>query len=578
MNEQALAAGGSIHPLTGDPRTPRTAKPRIELNEAMAKFLAQRNGGRRINATYDAARDSDDFKNYWANADNFDADSANSQPVRQKLVSRSRYEVANNGYADGIAQTYATHLVGKGPVLRMQTGSEKFNRMIEDQWYRWCKAIQFRRKFWCMAHAKHTDGEAIATVRRNPKVNHRIKLDIVLHETEQCRTPLLPYGVAGYIDGIKFDEFGNPEWYDILQEHPGSNNRVTFNLKAERVPAELVLHWFKLRRPGQHRGVPECASTLNTGAAARRWREATLAAAETAADFSVLLKTLFQPEDIQQVDPMSTLDVQKRQMTALPEGWGMEQLKAEHPTATYEAFHRQLVNEQARCKNMPYNVAACDSASYNYASGRLDHQTYYGSLDSDREDGNDMVLDRLFGIWFKSAVREFNWFGGDAELVNLSNLYHSWDWPKHGVADVESEANANQTKLKSGATNLSKLYSESGEDFEDEILKMSADFGVTPDEMRDILLSETYPNAAKQAVEQYGVAVRAGVITPQVEDEDALRKRMGLPPVSEAVKSTWTKDGGTRRPITLTTPSLIEDAASASSAPSSETEAPDAKE
>ena len=53
---------------------------------------------------------------------------------------------------------------------------------------------------------------------------------------------------------------------------------------SERIAADRVLHWFKMRRPGQHRGVPECASTLNTGAAARRWREATLAAAETVRD------------------------------------------------------------------------------------------------------------------------------------------------------------------------------------------------------------------------------------------------------------------------------------------------------
>ena len=38
-----------------------------------------------------------------------------------------------------------------------------------------------------------------------------MRLDIVLIETEQRQTPMLPFSVPGYIDGIKLDEFGNSE-------------------------------------------------------------------------------------------------------------------------------------------------------------------------------------------------------------------------------------------------------------------------------------------------------------------------------------------------------------------------------
>ena len=60
-----------------------------------------------VRATYDAARTTDEFKNHWANADALDADSANSKAVRATLVQRSRYEVGNNGYADGMVQPKA---------------------------------------------------------------------------------------------------------------------------------------------------------------------------------------------------------------------------------------------------------------------------------------------------------------------------------------------------------------------------------------------------------------------------------------------------------------------------------------
>lgn len=478
----------TAEPLNGKPRQP-LAPPEIPRH--------QRRPARPIDATYDAARSTDEHKNYWAHADHYDADSANSRAVRETLVSRSRYEVGNNGYADGMVQTYATDLVGKGPKRRALTGSAGFNQLVEMEFMRWAKAVLFRRKLWCAAHAKCQDGEAFLLLRNNPGVAHPVKLDVVPVETEQCQTPYLPW-MAGYIDGVKFDDFGNPEWYDILQYHPGGERGYWPTMQPEQVPAKYVLHWYTLRRPGQHRGVPEFRSTLNSGASARRWREATLAAAENIADFSLFLQTGFQPEELDAVSPMSSLDIQKRMMTALPMGWNAFQPRAEQPTATHESFHKSLINEQARPKSMPYNKAACDSSSYNYASGRLDHQTYYGSIDVDREDGNDLVLDKLFPIWFDEAVRVFGWLGGDPAALSPQASAGGWDWPKHHVADIKAEAAANDTRLKNGSVSLSRLYSEAGEDFEDEVLVMAADYGVSVDEMRQILLRQNFPMAFQQ--------------------------------------------------------------------------------
>jgi len=193
---------------------------------------------------------------------------------------------------------------------------------------------------------------------------------------------------------------------------------------------------------------------------------------------------------------MSQLDLVRGMMTALPNNFEPFQLKAEHPGATYDTFHRSLLNEQARPKNMPFNKAACDSSSYNYASGRLDHQTYYGALDVDRADGDDLVLDPLFDIWFDEAIRVFGWLGGNPKAIGPAARVHGWDWPKHRVADVESEANANDKNLRNGSLSLSKRYADAGEDYEDEVAKMATDYGVTDKEMRLILLRELYPTGS----------------------------------------------------------------------------------
>ena len=90
--------------------------------------------------------------------------------------------------------------------------------------------------------------------------------------------------------------------------------------------------------------------------------------------------------------------------TVLPGGWRLGQVQAQQPTTTYAEFKREILNEIARCLSMPYNVAACNSSGYNYASGRLDHQTYYKSIRVDQAQMGVVVLDRVLRAWFDEAI------------------------------------------------------------------------------------------------------------------------------------------------------------------------------
>jgi len=452
---------------------------------------------RQVRARYDAAQTTDEFRNYWGAADSLSADAANSRPVREKLVARSRYEVANNGYVDGIVQTWATDCVGVGPRLRMQTSSDNFNRLVENTWDAWARATQFRRKLWTMAHSKVVDGEGLMLLVNNEGLRHDIKLFPLLVETEQCRSPWLATGETGRVDGIDFDDLGNPSQYWITPDHPGGPSWVQRD--PIPVPAERVLHWFTMRRPGQHRGIPDLTSTLNVGAASRRFREATVAAAETAADFAAVLETDQDPEIHPPVAPFTSQDIRKRVMTSLPYRWKLNQLAAEHPNASYADFIRQQISESARPLSMPYNKAACDSSTYNYSSGRLDHQTYYASLDVARADATDVVLQPLFDLWVREAALAFGWFQG--EPLNRTPP-HLWDWPPHPTADAVSEATANDKRLRNGTLTLRSMYAQQGLDFDDEIETLATDYSVTPDEMRAILRTAIFNDRSQQSNQQ----------------------------------------------------------------------------
>lgn len=457
---------------------------------------------RPIHARYDAAQSGGEMVNYWASADALSADSANSQGVRAKLVQRSRYEVANNGFTAGIVTTHANYIVGTGPNLRLQTKSKEFNRMVELTWLRWSKAVLLRRKLWTLCHAKVTDGEGFAIVSNNPRNRHEVKLDLKLIETEQCHTPYLPIWTPNYIDGIQFDEFGNPESYDILPYHPGGPwGPGMTTLVPDRIPAEFVLHWFHQRRPGQHRGTPELTSTLNVGANCRRWREATIRAAEVAARITGALETNFPPnEDDAQLSPMAEFEIPAGMFVAMPVGNKLSQMRAEHPNAAYEVFLRSQIAEQARPLCQPINVAQGDSSNYSYASGKLDTLTYNLAADVAREDANDTVMEPLFRLWYREAELVFGWTaqGTQAEPP------HVWDWPPYPIADAEAQARADDSRLKNGTETLSGVYSKSGRDFEDIVVDMAADYGITEDEMRERLLTAIF--TAGQPAQPTGAA------------------------------------------------------------------------
>lgn len=458
---------------------------------------------RRLDATYDAARTTDGMKNYWANADALDADSANSREVRRTLVQRSRYEVGNNGYVDGMTTTHAfVYLVGVGPTLRMQTKNAAFNQVVETLFWNWMKATKFTPKLRCMAHAKVQDGEAIGIIGYNPKVKNRIKLDVRLVETEQCTTHYLAFGARNQIDGITFDKWGNPETYQILSTHPGAANQWTANQEPESVPADQVMHWYTMRRPGQHRGIPEFSSTLNVGASSRRFREATVRAAEIHAANALFLKTDHVPDQFQPVSPMATMDYETGMMTALPRGYEPFQMKSEAPTALYSEFLREQHSETGRPKCMPVNLVTADSSKHNFSSAKLDHLSYFGGIDVEREDCNDQCLDVVFLKWWAEAIRVYGW-DGDA----LQPPPHGWNWPQHPVADIVSEANARDTNLKNGSTGLEAVYASAGLDYADELQKQAESYGISVEEMREIHLHTIYPVAAQVLNPQPALAI-----------------------------------------------------------------------
>jgi len=421
-----------------------------------------------LRAKYDAALTTDNNRRHWANADGLSANAANSPQVRRTLRNRARYEVANNSYARGIVLTLANDTIGTGPRLQMLSEDAVVNRAVETAFCQWATAARLAEKLRTLRMARAEDGEAFGVFTSNPVLESPVKLDVKLVEAEQVCTPDMRWFEFNAVDGIVFDSFGNPSQYHVLRQHPGEPC-AAFHAGYDPLPAAAVVHYFRLDRPGQARGIPELTPALPLFALLREYTLATLDAAKAAAYFAGILYTDAPASgEADAVEPMDSIELERNLLLTMPGGWKMSQVHAEQPASTYGEFKREILNEIARCLNMPFNIAAGNSSGYNYSSGRLDHQTYYKAIRVEQSLLGTVVLDRIFSAWVNEAARVEGLLPQAARTLS-ADLTHQWFWDGHDHVDPQKESAAQATRLANHTTTLAEEYARRGRDWEAEI-------------------------------------------------------------------------------------------------------------
>lgn len=434
---------------------------------------------------FDAANDDRHTAKHFLYADNRDADSLIAESLA-KLRNRVRYEVRNNSYARGIVNTKADDLVGTGPRLQFSAGSDQFNRAVEKRFAAWTSYCDIQGLL-CWADilklvgsvGQDEAGEGIVVmVYDNQATGNGPQLRLQVVEPDRLETPGSMGGISainldGNINqGIEFDSYGRPLKYYILKHHPGANYS-TYGLKPgdyDQVQASRVIHLYRMDRPGQSRGVPWLTPAVLLFASLRRYTHATVDAAETAASLSAVIQsTGGLDEDNDEIEDMETFETERNMVMTMPVGYEMKQFKPEQPTSTYAEFKAEILNEIARCLNMPYNVAAGNSQKYNYASGRLDWQNYFRFISTTQVWIERQVCNRIFKQWLSEAMLIPGYLPNPGAEMDLDETTIKWYWPGQEHVDPQKEATAQKTRLESGTTTLAAEYARQGKDWEREL-------------------------------------------------------------------------------------------------------------
>ncbi len=412
-----------------------------------------------VKARFDAAQTTKDNARHWAMADYYSADQEARPEIRRILRQRSRYEIANNSYAKGLVQMLANDTIGTGPRIQLLTGDEAYNEEVESEFMQWAEAVKLPQKLRMMRIARCQDGEAFAVMVTNPKVRHSVKMDLLLVEADRVSGELRWMEDDTSVDGISYDQWGNPVDYRILKYHPGDVKFATGE-EAFHVPSEFMLHIFRPDRPELHRGVPELSAALPLFAQLRRYNLAVLSAAEAAADFAAILYTDAPPDgEAASVPPMDALELERNMMLTVPAGWKMAQLDAKQPTANHGEFVKIILSEIARCAVSTYGSVSGDFSGHNYASGRLDNQLYHKSILVDRAFWETEVLNHIFYMWY----REYVLLGSQPMMQKVPR--HGWYWDSFPHVDPAKMAAAQEKRLANHTTTLAAECAADGYDY-----------------------------------------------------------------------------------------------------------------
>lgn len=428
-----------------------------------------------VRARFDAASDTPLNKRHWAGADYYSADAALSPHIRRKMRSRARHEAQNNGYLAGMVNTLATDAIGTGPQLLLDCGPDANQDLVarvEENVFEWHQEIDAAKKLRTMRIVKALDGDAFAVQTNNRRLKN-VQLDFRTVEAEQIADPAARWEMEGSVDGIRFDEDGNPSEYYLLKYHPGSMH-FGVTLGGSWIPADKVHHYFHATRPGQHRGMGEVVPALELFAMLRRYQYAVVTAAETAADLAVILKTTMPASGSAADIPLfETLPLMRGMAVAAPGGWEPSQMKAEQPTSTFDAFERRILMQIARCLNMPYIVAVMDATGANYSTMRGDYLVYRKHLAAERAEIERVVLDPLLDKWIEEAsVVEGMIPDG---LPPRDRWTWRWRWDGFEHIDPLKEANAETVGIANKTVTRAEACARRGRDWRQVFRQLAAE-------------------------------------------------------------------------------------------------------
>lgn len=399
---------------------------------------------------------------YWRAAPS--GPNAEIEPALELLRSRSRQMVRDNPYAARAVTVLVAHQIGTGITARI---SNPDVQLLWDAWAARCDHDGMHDIGGLMALAARTmaeGGEALIRIRTLSQAEARrrgLPVPITLQVMEGDMLPLsttyLPRP-SRIENGVEFSADGTRVAYHLRREHPGELRRMgeTPIEDLERVPADQIIHLFRVLRPGQVRGVPDFAPVLLRMKQLDDYEDATL---ETAKAQSLLGVFITTPDPLETPTGGDTdtpaFDLYPGMVHNLPSGTEPRFLTP-GGAGGFEPFALHQLMAIASGMGVTYDQITGDLRQANYSSLRAGKIEFRRKVEQDQwQLFIPRMCDRLWAAFAATAA-----IGGAAS--DMATV--KWQPPRFEMIDPNKEISAAVDSVRAGFETWDQVVSSFGYD------------------------------------------------------------------------------------------------------------------
>ena len=351
-----------------------------------------------------------------------------------------------------------------------------------------------------LVRLRRMDGEALVRIRRGVGT-HGLALQVL--DADQLDHGFNRAAGAGVHEvrlGVEVTADLAPVAYHLWTAHPGDGaERVRV-----RVPAEDIIHYYRVLRPGQVRGIPETHAVLLPTKMLDGAEEAHLVATRVGSSqmgfFIPPATDVDDPSDDDELPdgerpsapPPLEMEAEPGMMRQLEAGWDVKQFNPAYPAAGFSDFVKTGQRKTAIGLDMTYAFLYGDLAEVNFSSGRLGKADERDEWRTEQTDVVEAFYDRVYDEWLKLAS-----LAGALRLpTSDASRYGARRWQPRGFPQVDplKEGEADARDIGMGLRSFRHVASERGEDWEENLRGLAEEYALARE--LGVPLHLTLPSAA----------------------------------------------------------------------------------
>jgi lambda family phage portal protein len=518
--------------------------------------------------SYDAARPSTQRRMPY-NASAVDSHIDVSASDRERLMKLSRYLANNVPFVTGLLNEKARYSVGSGLRPQARSGAPEWDEAAESYFEQFSRVADIQGRFtWreiqrLSSIAIDRDGEVFVEMTQQSTGYPALRL-ILAHRIGDARSqiyaPSDPQAAEGQnvIDGVVVNADLRPIFYRLLTGE-GGDPATSYR----DIPANTLAHIGEARQGDELRFVSPLAPAINHLRDLQDAISFEKMALKINSYVALAIKSqggagadfFGESSSVEGTTADVTVEALNNSGGAIPRlGMGDDLVawSSDRPKQTFMDFCSMLLRDVCTGAGVPYEFIAKPSEA-----GGAALRAVLVRAQRTFEQRQALLIDRLCSRVWAHVIT----IGMQRNYIPQNENWWKVEWQRPAAASVDygREAAANLNDVRAGLRTFAEDYAERGLEWKDSlrqrateakyITELASEYQLHPDQIATFNPNPA-SNPVKDALDTYGVAVRAGVLTPNVEDERAVREQMRLPQVPPQVEEAW-QENPTRSPITL---------------------------